>query len=151
MAVSVRAKFTPSDIARLLKAKKEIIEEAILGRLKFVGEKFIRNARTNGNYKDQTGNLRSSIGYVILKDGKQIFTNFRGKKEAGQLKAIEVANEAAEEFKRGFVLIVVAGMEYAASVESKSYDVLTASSLLAEQDLKAAIEELKNKIGRIRK
>ena len=41
------------------------------------GEKFIEVARRSGSYKDQTGNLRSSIGYIIAKDGEVVKENFK--------------------------------------------------------------------------
>ena len=41
------------------------------------GEKFIEVARRSGSYKDQTGNLRSSIGYIIAKDGEVVTENFK--------------------------------------------------------------------------
>ena len=41
------------------------------------GEKFIEVARRSGSYKDQTGNLRSSIGYIIAKDGEVVTENLK--------------------------------------------------------------------------
>jgi hypothetical protein len=43
-------------------------------------------------------------------------------------------------------LIVVAGMDYAAAVESRGKDVLTASSIKAKNELKQAIKDLKRKV-----
>ena len=37
-----------------------------------VGEECVNYARVNGGYLDQTGNLRSSIGYVVMDNGKII-------------------------------------------------------------------------------
>lgn len=51
-------------------------ENKILVLLQAGGEKFIDIARRNGSYKDQTGNLRSSIGYIIAKNGEVIAENF---------------------------------------------------------------------------
>jgi len=133
-------------IEKHLKGQQALIKQAIINRLKFVGEKFIKNARTNGNYKDQTGNLRSSIGYIIVDDGQQIAETFPGNVTAGKSIGLKVAQEAAFKFPAGLVLICVAGMDYAAAVESKNYDVLTASSITAEQDLLKGLKELKNKL-----
>jgi hypothetical protein len=140
-------KFNKSDIQAMLNSKKEAIRQAIILRLKRIGETFIKNARENGNYKDRTGNLRSSIGYVILENGVQLSQSFPGSKNVGKQRAKDAINEAKEEFSRGFVLIVVAGMEYAAAVESRGKDVLTASSLIAENDLRIAIKEISSKIS----
>ena len=37
----------------------------VMRRLQYLGEQCITEARKNHSYKDQTGNLTSSIGYVI--------------------------------------------------------------------------------------
>ena len=139
-------KFNMADVNKYIKGQQELIEQAIINRLKFVGEKFIRNARSNDTYKDRTGNLRSSIGYVIIKDGQQISDFFPGNKPDGKAKGLKVAQDAALKFPDGIVLICVAGMDYAAAVESNNYDVLTASSITAEEDLKRGLQELKNKL-----
>jgi hypothetical protein len=151
MAVSLIPKFTKADIKRLLKERKERIEQALLLRLQRIGEEFVTNGRDKATFTDRTGNLRSSIGYLIMKDGKQIFSNFRqvgrGKGKSGVAAAKEVAKEAASNFSTGYVLIGVAGMDYAAAVESKGYDVITASSILAEESLKKAIKTIDSKAG----
>jgi len=94
--------------------------------LSYIGEKFVNDARTVGNYRDRTGNLRSSIGYVIGYNGEIKKRNFRGK-SLGKAKAKEVSELVLKHSENGFVLIVVAGMEYAAAVESKGYDVISNS------------------------
>ncbi len=166
MALTIKAKFTAADVAKIMKERVSKIENAILTTLQYVGESFVKNARENGTYTDRTGNLRSSIGYVILKDGHQLYDNFqkslKGKRkkekgaeaiidgETGKARAAEVAKEIAAQHPKGFVLIVVAGMDYAAAVESKNYDVLTASSITAANDLKKSLEDISNKIGKMR-
>lgn len=140
-------RFTKAGIERYIQGQQDIIIQAIINRLMFVGEKFIANARTNGNYKDHTGNLRSSIGYIIIRDGEQITQSFPGSVATGAAKGIAVAQDAALKFPEGIVLICVAGMDYAAAVESKNYDVLTASSITAESDLRKGLQELKAKLS----
>lgn len=136
-------KFTNADIQTYLQQQKGKIEQAIINRLEFVGEKFIVRARSNDTYKDRTGNLRSSIGYVVVKNGENLAESFPGDKPAGVEQGKTVAENAASNFLTGIVLICVAGMGYAAAVESKGRDVITSSSLVAEQDLKAGLNELK--------
>ena len=99
------------------------IEQRIIWTLAMVGENFVNDARTIRTYKDQTGNLRSSIGYIIARDGNIIQENIQGKSE-GRAQAKETANEVLRENNKGFVLIVVAGMEFAAALESKVYDLI---------------------------
>jgi hypothetical protein len=73
MAIVIRPKFTKEDIRKIAAAKAELIRNAIFQRLQFIGEHFIIDVRSTDTYKDRTGNLRSSTGYVILYNGQQIF------------------------------------------------------------------------------
>jgi hypothetical protein len=167
-------KFTNADIEKMVRVKMERIEQVILLRLQRIGEQFITDARTNGSYTDRTGNLRSSIGYVVLRNGEQYskggfapvkgsvagpktkagrldrrFKVNRGKLDVGQgeIKGKAALSEAIGRFPRGYVLIVVAGMSYAAAVESKGKDVLTGSSQTAVVSLKNAMETISKKVA----
>jgi hypothetical protein len=149
--MGLKAKFTKADIAKMMKIKLANLEQLIINRLIFIGETFVRNARLNGNYGDVTGNLRSSIGYIILKNGVKIKENFEksekgSDKQTGVNKAKSLINELKADFLEGYTLIVVAGMDYAATVESRGKDVLTASSIIAKNDLKKAIKSIKQKL-----
>ena len=61
-------------------------------KMMYLGEKFVNKARLEGNYKDRTGNLRSSIGYIILLNGKIVNQNFSGKTK-GKPQGLEVNSE----------------------------------------------------------
>lgn len=142
----------PFSLAKVLKPRMERIVEAILNRLTLIGEECIRLARENGEYRDITGNLRSSIGYLILRDGVVVSANFaeseRGSdKSTGRSQGEALANELAARHPTGFVLIVVAGMGYAAKVESRGKDVLTGTSIECERLLKEAMQILKGKVA----
>ena len=69
--------FSGDDVKRWFDHFQDRAEEKILKLLMAGGEKFVAIARKSGSYKDQTGNLRSSIGYVIAKDGEVIISNFK--------------------------------------------------------------------------
>lgn len=159
-------KFTSADVRKMLDAQLKKIEAEILLRFRRIGEEFVKNAREAGVYNDVTGNLRNSIGYVILRNGEQLHSNFRKSAKikvstkAGKEKIIKggseglsigksVADEIAGSYPAGYVLIVVAGMDYAAAVESKGRDVLTGSSKKAETDLKAAIAKISKRLETI--
>ena len=132
--------FSQGDVDGRINRFAVSIEQRIIWTLAMVGENFVNDARNIRTYKDQTGNLRSSIGYIIARDGNIIQENIEGKAE-GRAQAKETANEVLRENKKGFVLIVVAGMEYAAAVESKGYDVITGSVPAAKALLKSKIKE----------
>lgn len=148
MAVKLVPKFNKIQINNFIQERKQRIEEAILTRLRFTGEQFVKNARENANFKDRTGNLRSSIGYVVMKDGQQLYENFqtRAGGPEGEEKAKEFMEDVKRDFPTGYVLIGVAGMEYAAAVESKGYDVISNSSTIAAESLKVAIKKLGDKL-----
>src|SRR5687768_10758084 len=120
MSVKIVPKFTKADIKKMLELKKQRILDAITQRLQRIGEKFVTNARNKtkaeGGFGDITGNLRSSIGYVILYNGAQLNADFDGKTAEGVVFAKKAVADISAKYPTGFCLIVVAGMEYAAAV-----------------------------------
>lgn len=138
--------FDASALMKGVYAEIQRMDELILANLNRVGLEFVRNARTKADFTDRTGNLRSSIGYVILKNGQVVDSNFEDSsqgtdKATGKAKGFDYAM-ANVEANIGYVLIVVAGMEYAVYVESMGYDVITGSSMTAEDELKELFDRL---------
>lgn len=125
-----------------LQAKMKDIADLIIQQLSRIGEECVSIAREPhvNDYNDITGNLRSSIGYVILYDGKpvqygasKIYAGSKGKGEAGPPAAEALLQSLQAKFPWGIVLIVCAGMNYAAYVENiRHKDVLTTSELKME-------------------
>lgn len=120
------------------------LERVVINVFNRVGILAVSEARNNGSYLDQTGNLRSSIGYVILRDG-QVLNNPSFKEVKGGTKGRSSGNSLIKsltsKYRSGLVLIVVAGMEYAAYVETKR-NVLASSEILAEQTLASLLKQL---------
>lgn len=118
-----------------LDATRQRIEKGLVDVLNQVGLTFVRDARNmskaKGGFGDDTGNLRSSIGYFILKNGVIISDNFKQYKQGveGKPMADRILNEVRS--KASYQLIGVAGMDYASYVESKGYNVITAQAELA--------------------
>lgn len=137
-------KFKKADIRKLLLTRKQRILDAVLLNLQRIGEEFVINARNTDTYKDRTGNLRGSIGYVILFDGKQMSADLDGTID-GITFARQAIVEVRKNYPQGFALIGVAGMDYAAAVESKGFDVITSSSQVAEENLKVAVKRISQK------
>lgn len=131
-----------------LQMKMKDIANELIKQLTFIGEECIKIARDNGSYGDVTGNLRSSIGYVVLYDGKPVVygasKQYQGKKgngEAGPPAAEALLQKLQAKFPWGIVLIVCAGMNYAAYVEAVHHkDVLTSAELKAESLMKELID-----------
>ena len=118
--------------------------------LAYLGEEIVNKAKDNPppesggtSFHDRTGNLRSSIGWAILEDGfvKQKKLKVVGKGAEGKEAADALLIELATEHNEGLVLVVVAGMEYAAAVEALGFDVIT-GSIPTKAETRKRIEEL---------
>lgn len=144
--------FTQSDIDRFVNQFVDRAEEKMYTLLQAAGEMFVRYARESGRYIDHTGNLRSSIGYVIVRNGKLASRNFKKQDvgtegSEGVNKAEKLARELANTHNTGLVLIGVAGMEYALYVEAmENKDVITGANIKTEAWMKAAIKSVTGKM-----
>lgn len=121
--------------------------------LSAAGERYIEVARKSGSYKDHTGNLRSSVGYMIFRDGKRVADNFEKSqngtdRQTGVIKARRLAKKIALEVGTGWVLILTAGMEYAARVEALGYDVATSGTIQSEEYLRETSKNLFDKLAK---
>ncbi len=121
----------------LVNGKLERIIISLINALSYVGEQCVINAKDEGSYIDRTGNLRNSIGYIVLKNGIVQYKS-RLLKESSAL----LYEELIPKYRQGIVLIVVAGMNYAAAVESRDYNVLSSAELLAEELVPKMLTEL---------
>ena len=128
MGLSIKAEFDKISMQKQMLQFAKEQEGKFINALAFIGEEFVNEARTKRTYQDQTGNLRSSIGYSIVKNGKtKKFSVSRASTE-GKIEAAEFATQLVNRGpQEGIYLIVFAGMEYALYVEAKGYDVLTGS------------------------
>ena len=148
-------RFSKSDIEREMAIRMQRIEVAIINRLKQLGEKCVNEARSSDEYKDQTGNLRSSIGYVILKDGAIIKRDFElseqgSDRTSGFDNGNSFADSLSHNYPTGYALIVVAGMNYAELVEAKGRNVLSSAESFAKMELPSMMRQLKTKIGKMK-
>lgn len=112
-----------------IRVKEEYDRKAIVF-LQTVGERVVKYAREHGTYTDQTGNLRHSIGYVIVQYGKVVtenFSNGQGFPEAQENARKSALSVVQNLPKTKTFLVWVAGMEYARYVEAKGYDVIEGS------------------------
>lgn len=137
---------TPAaEIDRYIEMQVERINKAVVYNLQYIGETCLNAARDTNSYEDRTGNLRSSLGYVIVRDGKIVYQSaFEVVKEGGTgaKSGIQYAKEVARQFPEGIVLLVVAGMQYAAFVSAKGYDVMDSAELLADKLVPRILKQL---------
>lgn len=125
-------------------------EEKTFQLLSRAGEVFVKYARDHGGYRDQTGNLRSSIGYVIVCDNDVLTENFESSdkgtdRSTGLGKARQLASQVGSSHPTGWALICVAGMTYAATVEAMGKDVITCAVTATEEDLRKQIQKVFDK------
>ena len=139
----------------------ERIERAIISRFQFIGEQFVIDARSQPQpttdwkkkeagpkeayYRDRTSNLRSSLGYFILKDNTVIGGNVDGT-EKGRSEAKRMLQDIPH--RSGLKLVGVAGMNYASAVEALGYNVITSQSIVAVDNLHSQIRSLAKKTGK---
>jgi hypothetical protein len=145
--MAIRALFTRADIKSICDEFLDRVILATVEALKDVGEAFITDCRDIRTYKDQTGNLRSSCGYLIMVNGRIVQGAFdAGTSGAGRRKGRDYARKIALQFPGNRILFVgVAGMEYAVYVEANGLDVITGSSLSAKKLLQRHIKRILKK------
>lgn len=143
-----------SEINAAIKAEAERANMLTIRALSYLGEVCVIEAKDRpqeSSWFDQSGNLRSSIGYVIVHNGKTIkYSEFNQVKQGsdGIKEGKELATELAKQYTSGYALIVVAGMNYAELVEAMDSKVVLASAeLFARNELPNMMAKLKTQIA----
>lgn len=146
-------------IDKALAQYMERVRRLLIRRLAYIGEQVVNTARSlpsppatmagkphKPNYIDWTANLRSSIGYVVVNDGKIVsessFEPVKGGEE-GARKGRAFAESLVRKHDKGLVLIVVAGENYARYVANRGYDVIDSAELLAHKLVPEMLRQLK--------
>lgn len=144
-----------SEVNVYLKAEAERIQRLTIRALSYLGEQCVKVARDRApelSWIDQTGNLRSSIGYIITHNGNIVqYSDFKQVKQGSEGIKVgkDLATEIAKQFSNEYVLVVVAGMNYAEYVEARdNKDVLATPELFAKAELPKMIEKLKKQIAK---
>lgn len=126
--------------AKVLEEFKLVLVEALkLQRAK---------VRASGGYNDDTGQLRSSVGGIIYKDGKVLYDDFElapyGTDKAPGLRIGR--DRALSELRgtKGWGITIVAGMEYASWVE-KNHGLSVLVD--AESELEKTLEQAFNNVS----
>lgn len=147
--MALNAKFTKGSIQKMMEERVAMIRTAVVDRLKILGEMCVIEARTNKTYMDQTGNLTSSMGYIVVDHGKVVQqAGFQGTQK-GMITGKSIANSLANKHPNAFALYVVAGMNYAAYVEARGYNVLASAELVAEKELPKMMKQLIDGINKM--
>ena len=152
--MAIKPNFTKDDVRKRFDAFLNDIEKKQIARLQRLGEMCLVEARTNKGYMMQTGALLSSTGYEVFVDGVAIHSQFDAASGAESnaaemgIKSGQSIAETIGKGTKGIALVVVAGMNYAAYVEAKGYNVLSSAEHLAERELTRMLEKLISNIKR---
>ena len=167
--MGIKANFNMDDIRRKMYEHQEKIIKSALAAYKMACLDMVNRAKSNNTYLDQTGNLRSSIGYVLYYNGAEVDSYFvpmpaqvveykdkygvsrktpGGDGVEGSKKGYEYAKQIAEDKNsKGIVAVVVAGMDYAYYVETQGNDVLEGSKHQFAGDLRKHLEDVNSQHG----
>lgn len=144
-----------SEVHDMLMREAERVERLTIRALSKLGEQCVTKIRDRAGDKswyDQTGNLRSSVGYVIAHNKNIIqYSTFNQVKQGseGVKTGKDLAKELAKRYSNNHVLIVVAGMNYAEFVEAMdNKDVLASTELWAREQVPLMLEKLKRQIAK---
>ncbi len=144
--MAIEPQFTRKDVQRRFDAFLDQIQKQQIKRLSMLGEMCVNHARSipkDLGFEDQTGNLRSSIGYVVFVDGVAVHSFYEEVKGGAEgAKAGQRLSAKIGEGSSGVCLVVTAGMNYATYVESRGRDVIASAEQLAKRELPRMLEKL---------
>lgn len=153
--MGIKPNFTSAQIKQRFDAFLAMVKKKQIARLQRLGEMCLIEARNNKGYMMQTGALLSSTGYTIFVDGVALHSQFDAasgaESNAAQngIKAGQALAEKVGKETKGVALVVVAGMNYAAYVEAKGYNVLSSAEHLAQRELPRMLEKLVQTINKV--
>ncbi len=129
-----------------------ILHEEIFRSLSYLAEQCIARIRDRSgedSWFDQTGNLRSSIGYAIYSEGRKLIESSFDVVRKGSYGAAhgkQMVDELASKYAETYALVVVAGMEYADFVEAmNNKDVLASTELWAKAEVYKYLDRAKTR------
>ena len=143
------------EIHNTLMKESQRVERLTIRALSYLGEQCVTRVRDREGDKswyDRSGNLRSSVGYVISHNGNIVqYSDFNQIKQGSE--GVKVGKDLAEEivkrYSNDYVLVIVAGMNYAEYVEAMdNKDVLASTELWAIYQVPKMLEKLKRQIAK---
>lgn len=140
--MGIKAQFSSNVIGDKVAQFQERVEMATEFTLKYLGESLAKYAKDNHSYTDRTGNLTNSIGYAVVRGSRIVHYGGEIQPGDGAAEGLKVAMKMAANLSHSFSLIIVAGMNYAAYVEAKGYNVILPAELKARKDFPVAMKKL---------
>ncbi|MDD3404972.1 MAG: hypothetical protein PHH23_01720 [Paludibacteraceae bacterium] len=154
--MGIKAHFDQASFDAACMDAVDSVNNRIVNSLAYLGEMCVKEARDRSmeeSWIDRTGNLRSSVGYLITYNGNVVsassFQSVKGGSE-GSATGRKLADELACKHSDGFALVVVAGMSYAVLVEAmENKCVLASAELLAKKELPIMMQMLQQQLNAI--
>lgn len=155
--MGIDVKINMREIRDYMNREAQKNQARVIAILHNVGQDTVNKIRTKhiSAWNDRTGNLRSSIGYIICIDGKPVeispFEKVVGPEPqtpgepSGDQEGRAYAKRLASLYPSGIALIVVAGMNYASYVEKRDNKVVLAQ---AELEAPAMVKRLLDKLNK---
>lgn len=136
------------EIQKYIKDYAKRIESVLIREMEIVVAKLENHAKDNAGYNDITGNLKNSIGGVVLKDGIAVQYSGFGGGEGGEV-GESFINSLISSYGSGFVIIIVAGMDYATYVENvHQLNVLKKSELLLPSEMEKMFNRIEKALNK---
>ena len=136
------------EIQKYINGYAKRIESVLIREMEIVVAKLENHAKDNAGYNDITGNLKNSIGGIVLKDGIPIQYSGFGGGEGGST-GESFINSLISSYGSGFVIIIVAGMDYATYVENvHQLNVLKKSELLLPSEMEKMFNRVEKALNK---
>jgi len=145
--ISIKLRTPKQVIEASMRHGAQQVKKRILVLMEVAGTAGMNAARLNGSYLDQTGNLRSSVGYALVEDGKLVKTGeFNQVKNGGEgpQQGRQLAEQIATEFPKGITVVLLAGMPYASALSARGYDVIDSGILTTMRLVPELLKPFKN-------
>lgn len=158
--MGVRLVTPQSEVSMYLIQSLRIIHKEVKDTLLYLGEESITKVRDRSgeeSWFDDSGNLRSSVGYALYERGRKEFESAFSIVKQGAEGAEEgrrMVEELAHEYSNTYALVVVAAMNYAEYVEAmENKDVLASAELFARgkvnEYLNKALQRAERRISKL--
>lgn len=145
--MGIKANFSMGSLELLFQEIPEIASHEMTRAFSYLGEQCVTRIRDRSgdeSWNDQTGNLRSSIGYAVYDHGRTVIEsafNQVGSGTQGSESGRAMVDALARRWADTYALAVVAGMDYASYVEAKdNKDVLASAELWAKSEIGKTME-----------
>ena len=124
------------------------IDKTIMEELRNIANELVKDAISNRGYTIDSGDLMSSTGVVIMRNGIVLEIVGLSGTANGKSEGEKHANNLVKDYRgnNDYKLVLFAGMEYASILEDRGFNVLYVTSVNAQQIYKKHIDIIKNKI-----